>query len=308
MYRVCLYIANTALFGFFINLCILLNTIVLAYDKHPVNELLMEKFELINLFFFFVFLVEMIIKMLGFGFKYYFKDRFNTFDALIVAISIIDVTMFYTSIVGSGGGAVTALRAFRFLRVFKLAKSWKKLQDIMRTIGATINDVSNFAVLLFLFIFTYSLLGMEMFSYEAKFNANDELDLINGSFPDSTFNEFIEAFVSVFIVLANDGWTTIFFNHYRSSGATLSVCYFISLYIIGSLIMINLFLAVLLHNFDEVSVFETEERRSEEQKAENNPDQKQKEKSHSSISIFSCLKSCRKRIKRNTSDSLNIGK
>ena len=104
---------------------------------------------------------------------------------------------------------------------------------MLTTIANTIKDISNFSVLLFLFIFTYTLLGMELFAYKVKFNDNDEFDMENGSYPDSTFNTFLEAFVSVFICLANDGWSTIYFNHYRALGATISSFYFISLLIIG---------------------------------------------------------------------------
>lgn len=81
----------------------------------------------------------------------------------------------------------------------------------------TMKDISNFSVLLLLFIFTYSLIGMDLFSYKVKFDKQNKVDLSeNGIFPDSTFNNFIEAFVSVFVVLANDGWTKIYFNHYRA--------------------------------------------------------------------------------------------
>lgn len=117
---------------------------------------------------------------------------------------------------------------------------------MLATIGNTLKDISNFSVLLFLFIFTYTLLGMELFAYKVKFNADDEVDIENGSYPDSTFNTFIEAFVSVFIVLANDGWTTIYFNHYRVIGVTISSFYFISLLVVGQFILLNLFLAILL--------------------------------------------------------------
>lgn len=69
----------------------------------------------------------MIIKLLGLGFKYYFKDRFNIFDMVIVFISSLEVIMQITNLnLFSGSGAVSALRAFRLLRVFKLAKSWKQ--------------------------------------------------------------------------------------------------------------------------------------------------------------------------------------
>ena len=62
-------------------------------------------------------------------------------------------------------------------------------------------------------MFTYTLLGMELFAYRAKFNDKNVLDLTsNGRYPASTFNTFYEAALSVFIVLANDGWTDIYFN------------------------------------------------------------------------------------------------
>ncbi len=88
-------------------------------------------------------------------------------------------------------------------------------------------------MLLFLFMFTYTLLGMEMFAYKVQFDANDKINVSSGSSPDSNFDFFLEAFASVFIVLANDGWSTIYFQHYRVVGAPLATFYFISLIVIG---------------------------------------------------------------------------
>ena len=112
-------------------------------------------------------------------------------------------------------------------------------------------DISNFSVLLFLFMFTYTLLGMEMFGYKVKFNSEGKVDLKNGKYPNSTFNTFTEGFASVFIILANDGWSTIFFDHYRAIGPIQALIFFMSLLIIGQFILLNLFLAILLQNFDD---------------------------------------------------------
>lgn len=100
-------------------------------------------------------------------------------------------------------------------------------------ISNTIKDISNISVLLLLLTFTYSLLGMELFAYKVKFNANHEVDLINGSFPESTFNSFMESFVSVFIVLANDGWTKVYFDHWRATDAVTACFFFITLLVVG---------------------------------------------------------------------------
>jgi hypothetical protein len=181
-----------------------------------------------------VFLVEMILKMAGLGVRMYFRDKFNSFDCFIVFTSTLDFIVSQTmSSSGSGGGAISALRAFRLMRVFKLAKSWKKLQELLDTIAATLKDISIFSVLLFLLMFTYSLLGMELFGNKVKFDSDGNIDSKNGTSPDSNFDYFLEAFASVFIVLANDGWSTIYFNHARVMGPALCSLYFLSLLIIG---------------------------------------------------------------------------
>jgi voltage-dependent calcium channel L type alpha-1D len=114
--------------------------------------------------------------------------------------------------------------------------------------GNTLKDVSTFSVLMLLFIFIYSLLGMEFFAYKVKFNPEtNALDLSdNGRFPDSNFNNLLQAFLSVFIVLANDGWSTIYFDHYRAMGGMLATFYFIPLLVMGQKILLNLFVAIIL--------------------------------------------------------------
>jgi hypothetical protein len=68
----------------------------------------------------------MIIKLIWLGPKNYIYDPYNIFDALVVTISIIDVTLSYSNVT-SGKGAVSSFRAFRLVRVFKLAKFWTRL-------------------------------------------------------------------------------------------------------------------------------------------------------------------------------------
>ena len=72
-----------------------------------------------------IFFIEMVVKLLGLGVKNYFKDPFNAFDCLIVLTSALDVG-FTTAKIKESGSGITALRAFRLLRIFKLAKSWKR--------------------------------------------------------------------------------------------------------------------------------------------------------------------------------------
>lgn len=86
--------------------------------------------DVINIVFFTLFFLEMIIKIIGMGPRIYIKDSYNIFDAIIVCLSIIDVSISYSFDAGdisAGKGAISAFRAFRLIRIFKLAKSWTKL-------------------------------------------------------------------------------------------------------------------------------------------------------------------------------------
>ena len=140
------------------------------------------------------------------------------------------------------------------IRVFKLAKSWKKFHNLLKTMGRTLKDISTFSILLFLFMFTYSLLAMELYANKVKFGPDGLYDPVNGKSTNTNFDDLVSAFTTVFIVLTNDGWSGIFFDCYRTVGPVVSIIYFISLIIFGQKILLNLFLAILLENFDEESL------------------------------------------------------
>jgi hypothetical protein len=74
---------------------------------------------------------------------------------------------------------------------------------------------------------------------------------IESEWPLATFNTFNEALFSVFVVLANDEWINIMSDHYRAVSGIASVPFFMSLLLLGQYILLNLFLAILLENFDE---------------------------------------------------------
>ena len=149
-----------------ITILILLNTALLSLDRYPLSYQESVIYNDLSQIFSGCFLLEMIIKLFALGIKQYFKDYFNIFDCIIVISSVADIIA--TQIItDSSVGAITALRAFRLLRIFKLAKQWISFQNLLKTVGRTLKDVSTFSILLFLFIFIYALLGLELFAYKA---------------------------------------------------------------------------------------------------------------------------------------------
>ena len=227
IYRKCLHMVQSKAFEIIISVCIVLNTFVLGMDSYPTDIQLLIFIEWANLIFFLTFFFEMVIKMLGLGIKIYFNDTYNVFDFIVIVLSVADLIALYftSSLNNSGMKAIQALRVFRLLRVFKLAKIWPEFSYILGTIGKTLKKISAFSVLLLIFIFSFSILGMELFAAKCSFDESDVpivgdyadgIDGVEGRIPDSNFNNFFDAVLSVFIVLANDGWSTIFFDHARA--------------------------------------------------------------------------------------------
>jgi len=92
-------------------------------DQHPIEKSTFVLLELINFIFSIIFCFEMIVKLIGLGFRGYVEDRYNIFDALVVIIGFVDV--FVQALSDQRGGSVTSVfRAFRLFRAFKLAKNW----------------------------------------------------------------------------------------------------------------------------------------------------------------------------------------
>lgn len=118
--------------------------------------------------------------------------------------------------------------------------------------GKSLKDIINFAVFLFLFIFIFTLMALELFAYKAKLNlVTLEMDPVNGVSPLYNFDTFINSFSLVFIILTNDGQSAIYYNYYRAAGAASATIFFVGLILLGQKVIINLFVAILLENFDE---------------------------------------------------------
>ena len=164
IYYVFYKISANPYFGILLILLIIFNTIVLALDRYPINPTESYSLNLINDVLSWCFFLEMFIKIVGIGIVEYAKDKFNLFDCVVVVVSTVENIISYVGIFLSGG-TISALRALRLLRVFKLARSWTSFRKLLEKIIVSIKDISNFSILLFLFIFVYTLLGMELFAY-----------------------------------------------------------------------------------------------------------------------------------------------
>mmetsp|Transcript_3541 Transcript_3541/g.12709 ORF Transcript_3541/g.12709 Transcript_3541/m.12709 type:complete len:1714 (-) Transcript_3541:989-6130(-) len=142
---------------------IIINTVLMASEHHKMPSLMEDIYEVINYVLTTYFAIEMIIKLVGLGFNGYAADQMNIFDGMVVIFSFVEIGMNEAS--GQKGGSLSVLRSFRLLRVFKLARSWKQLNQIIATIFNSLHSISYLSLILLLFIFIFSLLGMQLFGY-----------------------------------------------------------------------------------------------------------------------------------------------
>lgn len=113
-------------------------------------------------------------------------------------------------------------------------------------------------ILLCLFIYVFSLLGMSFFAGKVTFDEdNNYLSKAEGGIsPRNNFDEVWWSIITIFQVLLGEGWNEIMYNCMRTASSEFTVAiYFFILVIFGNVIMLNLFLAILLGNFEKARNF-----------------------------------------------------
>lgn len=202
--------------------------------------------------------MEVVIKLTGLGGSKYFAEKFNILDIVTVVMSLVEFTLPKEE-GDSGGGAVGALRALRLFRVFKLFKSGD-LRTLMDSIAFTVTSIGTYTILLCLFIYVCALLAMSQFAGSFKFPKEDcfgELDCPL-EVPRANFDTFFWAALTIFQIMIGDNWTSVMYDGYRSAegGSLLATLFFILMFVMGNIIMLNLFLAILLGNFERSRDFQ----------------------------------------------------
>ncbi|KAE9001800.1 Sodium channel protein type 5 subunit alpha [Phytophthora rubi] len=262
------------LFAGFIMAVIIANTVVLALDHYPMPTKMDEDLEIVNFALSCVFVVEMVMKLFGLGLRQYSRDKFNLFDAFIVTMGLLETVASPPSFMSSNPpkkGAVSALRSFRLFRVFKLARDWKSLRELLEMIARAVASITNFGVLLFLFIYIYALVGVQFFGNTMRFD--DEgyptpftlEGFWNGTVPRNNFDTLLWAAVTVFQIITGENWNNIMYFAILGNGM-FSCVYFISLVILGDFVLMNLFLALLLDNFGDKDEEQVQEKQEETKK------------------------------------------
>ncbi|XP_075421907.1 voltage-dependent T-type calcium channel subunit alpha-1H isoform X2 [Ascaphus truei] len=230
-------IVDSKYFNRGIMIAILINTLSMGIEYHEQPEELTTALEISNIVFTSMFALEMLLKLLAFGIFGYIKNPYNIFDGIIVIISVWEI-------IGQSDGGLSVLRTFRLLRVLKLVRFMPALRRQLVVLMKTMDNVATFCMLLMLFIFIFSILGMHLFG--CKFTLRtDTGDTITDR---KNFDSLLWAIVTVFQILTQEDWNAVLYNGMASTSSWAAL-YFVALMTFGNYVLFNLLVAILVEGF-----------------------------------------------------------
>uniref|UniRef100_A0A8C3GQB4 Sodium channel protein n=1 Tax=Cairina moschata TaxID=8855 RepID=A0A8C3GQB4_CAIMO len=222
-----------------ITICIVLNTLFMAMEHYPMTDEFNNVLSVGNLVFTGIFTAEMFLKIIAMDPYYYFQEGWNIFDGFIVTLSLVELGL-------ADVEGLSVLRSFRLLRVFKLAKSWPTLNMLIKIIGNSVGALGNLTLVLAIIVFIFAVVGMQLFGKNYKeCVCKIASDCV---LPRWHMQDFFHSFLIVFRVLCGE-WIETMWDCMEVAGQAMCLTVFMMVMVIGNLVVLNLFLALLLSSF-----------------------------------------------------------
>jgi voltage-gated sodium channel len=244
-------ISEHRLFKRFIIFTILLAAVVVGIQTY--KEFAQKYSSLLSIldgFILLVFIIEAGIKILAEGKKpqNYFKNPWNVFDFLIVVACLLE------PIFDLGGEFLPVLRLARILRVLRLVTAIPKLQLLVTCLLKSLPSMFYVSILLFLLFYVYGTLAVFFYG------ENDPIH----------FRNLQSSILTLFRVVTLEDWTDVMYiNMYGSDNYGYSAqdfskwtptpsasplgaaIFFVSFVLIGTMIVLNLVIGVIMNSMDE---------------------------------------------------------
>ncbi|KAM8915325.1 calcium channel, voltage-dependent, L type, alpha 1D subunit, a isoform 2-T2 [Spinachia spinachia] len=265
------YVVNSTGFEYIMFVLIMLNTLCLAVQHYGQSALFNYVMDILNMVFTAVFTVEMVLKLIAFKPRHYFADAWNTFDALIVVGSVVDIAITEvnpteTPVVDEQGNtedsariSITFFRLFRVMRLVKLLSRGEGIRTLLWTFIKSFQALPYVALLIAMLFFIYAVIGMQVFGKVAMVDGTH----INRN---NNFQTFPQAVLLLFRCATGEAWQEIMLacmpgklcdpesdynpGEEMTCGSGFAIIYFITFYMLCAFLIINLFVAVIMDNFD----------------------------------------------------------
>ncbi|XP_033734222.1 sodium channel protein para-like isoform X6 [Pecten maximus] len=264
-------------FESFIIIMILASSLALAIEDIylPERPILEDILYYLDKVFTTVFIIEMFIKWVAFGYKKYFTDAWCWLDFIIVLISI--VMLVAESMRIGEVGAFKAMRTLRALRPLRAISRWEGMRVVVNALIKAIPSIFNVLLVCLVFWLIFGIVGVQFFSGKFHKCVNMEgikvepTEIANRSMCNSTegykwinarvnFDNVLNAYLALFQVATYKGWTLIMDDAIditkmddqpSRENSILYYLYFVFFIIFGSFFTLNLFIGVIIDNFNQ---------------------------------------------------------
>uniref|UniRef100_A0A8C3KHW4 Sodium channel protein n=1 Tax=Calidris pygmaea TaxID=425635 RepID=A0A8C3KHW4_9CHAR len=215
-----------------ITVCIVMNTLFMALEHNNMSDNFKSMLNVGNLVFTGIFTAEMILKIIALDPYYYFQQHWNIFDSIIVTLSLIELSLPKHKIVSQ-------------LRVFKLAKSWPTLNTLIKIIGNSLGALSNLTLVLAIIVFIFAIVGVQLFG---RCYGDNSHKIHKDGKPRWHMMDFFHSFLVIFRILCGE-WIETMWDCMVVAEQPLCLLVFLLVMVIGNLVVLNLFIALLLNSF-----------------------------------------------------------
>ena len=218
-------LVDSRAFQIFIITLIVANAITIGFETVPsIVDSYGDMLLLFNHVVLAVFIVEIALKLLAEWPRpfHYFRDGWNVFDFLVVALSLVPAT----------GEFAMAARLIRLLRVFRLVSTLPELRLIVATLVRSVPGMANVIVLMSIIFYVYGVMGYHLFhEHDPEHWSSLGISLL-----------------TLFRVVTLEDWTDVMYTAMELH--PMAWVFFVSFVVVGTFVIINLFIAVVINNLD----------------------------------------------------------
>ncbi len=174
-----------------------------------------------------IFIIEAVFKLMAHAPRPldYFRDGWNVFDFTIIVLCLLPVDSQFAVV----------LRLGRTLRLLRLVSALPKLQLLVGALIKSFSSMGYVGLLLGIMFYIYAIVGIHLF----------------GGHDPAHFGSLSLAFFTLFQTITLDDWKFLFVSAQGSSPAVAAV-YFISFILLGTMIMLNLFIGIIMNSMEEM--------------------------------------------------------
>ncbi|XP_036861567.2 voltage-dependent T-type calcium channel subunit alpha-1H isoform X1 [Manis javanica] len=246
----------------FITFIIGVNVITMSVEHYNQPKSLDEALKYCNYVFTVVFVFEAVLKLVAFGIRRFFKDRWNQLDLAIVLLSIMGITLEEIEVNAAlpiNPTIIRIMRVLRIARVLKLLKMATGMRALLDTVVQALPQVGNLGLLFMLLFFIYAALGVELFG---RLECSED-NPCEGLSRHATFSNFGMAFLTLFRVSTGDNWNGIMKDTLRECALedkhclgylpAISPLYFVTFVLVAQFVLVNVVVAVLMKHLEETN-------------------------------------------------------